>query len=394
MNIAILIPELAGGGAERTAQILGDYYVEQGDKVYYFLANTNEKQDYNVKGKIINTNIKTCVNYGYSDVQRMIRLLISSFEMRRCKRKYGIDVAISFMEEFNYINILSKGREKVITSIHSMLSVYEKIYTQNLLYKKSIISFFYPKSDILIVLSKISFNEMKSYYGVPATKMRIIPNMITKDLLVESEEREWTYGTKAVVCVGRLHPVKQQERIIRAFSYTCMKDPDARLIILGKGEQLQYLKRVCERCHIKEKVYFVGFTDVSYYLKYARAFVMASRAECFPNSILEAMYYGVPIVTTDSPGGCQEIVGKSGDMHKDDSIMFCKYGILTPAMPDEKLKVSTPLIEQELILGEAMLKVLTQDEIYEKYREQSLKRAEMYSIDRVIEKWNRIINRR
>ena len=38
MNIAILIPELGGGGAERVAQILGDYYVEKGNNVYYFIA--------------------------------------------------------------------------------------------------------------------------------------------------------------------------------------------------------------------------------------------------------------------------------------------------------------------------------------------------------------------
>ena len=36
MNIAILIPELGGGGAERVAQILGDYYVGQGEKGVLF----------------------------------------------------------------------------------------------------------------------------------------------------------------------------------------------------------------------------------------------------------------------------------------------------------------------------------------------------------------------
>lgn len=392
MNIAILIPELAGGGAERTSQIVGNYYAEHGNKVYYFLANTRERQDYSVLGKVIRTNIETCTSNRFNSLQKMVQLIKSSFEMRRWKRKYKIDVSISFMEEFNYINILSKGREKVITSIHSMLSAYEKMYTNNWLYKKWAVSFFYPKSDILVVMSRISFDEMKDYYRVPAKKMRIVPNMITNDLTLAPEEEQWGYGTKAVICVGRLHPVKQQERIIRAFSYTCMKEPDARLIILGKGEQLEYLKSVCERCHIVDKVSFAGFTNVSYYLKHARAFVMASKVECFPNSMLEAMYFGVPVITTDSPGGCQEIVGKSNRTGRIHSITFCKYGILTPVMPGERAKISGSLVEQEIILGEAMLKVLTEDEIYKKYREQSLKRAEAYSVDRVIEKWNHIVS--
>ena len=62
MNIAILIPELAGGGAERTSQIVGNYYAEHGNKVYYFLANTRERQDYSVLGKVIRTNIETCTS--------------------------------------------------------------------------------------------------------------------------------------------------------------------------------------------------------------------------------------------------------------------------------------------------------------------------------------------
>ena len=59
MNIAILIPELGGGGAERVAQILGNYYVKHNNKVYYFLADSTVKQDYPVEGKIIKTNIST-----------------------------------------------------------------------------------------------------------------------------------------------------------------------------------------------------------------------------------------------------------------------------------------------------------------------------------------------
>ena len=225
--------------------------------------------------------------------------------------------------------------------------------------------------------------------------MRVIPNMIMNDFSTKSEQEQWIYGEKVVVCMGRLHPVKQQERIIRAFSYTCKKEPDAILIILGKGEQLRYLKKVSESCHIEDRVFFMGFTnDISYYLRHARVFVMASKVECFPNSILEAMHFGLPVITTDSPGGCREIIGKTENTNKVDSIMFCKYGILTPAMPDEKLQESQPLIEQEIELGKAMLKVLTDDEIYENYRERSLKRAQIYSLDRVIRKWNCLINSR
>ena len=117
MNIGILIPELGGGGAERASQILGNYFIEGGNRVFYFLLDTNVKQEYLVRGEIIQTNIKSCMSKDISDIQRLFWLFKSSLQMRRLKHQYHIDVAISFMEEFNYINVLSKGREAVITRV-------------------------------------------------------------------------------------------------------------------------------------------------------------------------------------------------------------------------------------------------------------------------------------
>ena len=63
MNIGILIPELGGGGAERASQILGNYFIEGGNRVFYFLLDTNVKQEYLVRGEIIQTNIKRYQRY-------------------------------------------------------------------------------------------------------------------------------------------------------------------------------------------------------------------------------------------------------------------------------------------------------------------------------------------
>lgn len=390
MNIAILIPSLCGGGAERVAQRIGNYYVEQGYKVYYFLADINMKQDYPVKGKIVKTCIKSCMCEGLSNTQILVRLFQSSLEMRKLKTKYKIDVAISFMEEFNYLNILSKGKEKVITRVCTILSEREDL--KGILYKSSIVRLFYSMSDKVIVMSRYAMKDMHCHYGVPAKKLFKIPNFVT-DLNSSENAASWTYGTKAIVCIGRLEPVKQLERIIRAFSYVCRIEKDAKLIILGKGPQRRYLKSICEKFMIEDKVMFVGFTDnIQKYMTNARVFVMASKVEGFPNSMIEAMEYGVPVITTDSPGACCEIVGKPKNMGDIDSITFCKYGILTPDIPFRKLNLDSPLTEQEIILGKAMVKVIMEDVVYEKYKKQSLKRAEMYSLRRIIEKWNYIIN--
>ena len=339
-----------------------------------------------VKGEIIHTNIQSCMKVESRDVYRMMILFHSSLKIRKLKLQYKIDVAISFMEEFNYLNVLSKGKEKVITRVCTILSARKEL--NGLLYKKGIVRFFYSNSDRVVVMSQYALKDMHFYYHVPLKRLVKIPNPAT-GVKKHREEKPWIFGGKSVVCVGRLEPVKQQERIIRAFSVVCKKEPEARLIVLGKGAQKRYLEHVCEKLNITDYVVFVGFTnEVAYYLEHAKAFVMASKAEGFPNSMVEAMYYGVPVITTDSPGGCGEIVGKPNTVKDICSMMLCKYGILTPDMPYEKLKINSPLSEQEVILGTAMLRMLTENAVYEKYRKRSYERAEMFCLDKILRMWD------
>lgn len=391
MNIAMLIPTLAGGGAERVAQVLGDHYVDKGHRVYYFLGDTGVKADYKVKGEIIQTGIRGCL-FGFPNKAQIIgRLFWNSMKMRKLKKHYRINIAVSFMEEFNYLNILSKGNEKVITGVHAILSQCDEL--KGFLYNRNIVRFFYLKAECVVVVSNYALKDMHNHYGIPRNKMLMIPNP-AYNLRELGDAPLWTLGEKVIVCVGRLVPVKQHEKIIRAFAYTCRNEPNAKLLILGKGPQLSYLRHMSENCGIRGNVIFAGFVDnVWFYLKNARAFVMASQSEGFPNSMIEAMHYGVPVITTDSPGGCGEIVGKPKGTGKTNSVLYCKYGVLTPDIPYKKVKSSTPLLVQEILLGEAMQEMLMGNELYERYHRQSLKRAEMFSMDKVMKKWDSIMKK-
>lgn len=117
---------------------------------------------------------------------------------------------------------------------------------------------------------------------------------------------------------------------------------------------------------------------------------MASSVEGFPNSLLEAMSNGLPVITTDTPGGCGEIVGKRNIEKMNDDIRYCSFGILTPYMSGP-VQIDSHLTNEEYALARAMLNIVKDDSLHEKYSRRSLRRASMYSIKNIMPKWDKIL---
>ena len=384
MNIAILIPTLGMGGAERAAVSVGSYYHDRGDNVYYFLFANCGQAFFPVKGKIVRTHVffPFSANSYFENIREM---LFAAKTFKKLKMQYQIDVAISFMEGCNFINICSKRKEKVFVSVRTVLS--ERTECSGFIFDKRWIRGLYRHADRVIAVSEYVKNDLIEKYKLSDKKVVAIPNISVCHKSMDKHMIPWKHGGKAIVCVGRLDPVKQHERIIRAFSYVYEKQTEAKLIIVGDGKQRNYLTAVCQEMGLEKGVVFAGAaTDVGYYLRHARAFVMASRVEGFPNAMVEAMAYGVPIVTTDSPGGCGEIVGKEKDSNQ---IQYCEYGILTPrikGMPPRQKQ----LLREEELLGVGMLKLLESTELYQEYSEKAKKRAGDYSEEKIMALWDAI----
>ena len=159
-------------------------------------------------------------------------------------------------------------------------------------------------------------------------------------------------------------------------------------------EERKYLEKIAQRYKLEKAVILVGFKDnVSYYLKNSKVFVMASSAEGFPNSLIEAMANGIPVVTTNTPGACAEIVGKKGWDNVCNSIQYCKYGILTPYISGQTQMPGRGLIREEYLLGKAMLQVLEDKNIYDRYCRGSLKRASMFNLRKIMSKWDKLLGK-
>lgn len=381
MNIAILITSLSGGGAERVASIVGGYYSDRGHQVYYFLGDSKLKIQYDVKGEIINTGILN----SFSNVAvGSVSLVKSAHIMRRYKKKYQIDVAFSFMKEFNFINILSRRSERIICSECTIPSLRPEL--TSLLYKRYMTCLLYNMADRIIVKSAYSARELVEICGVRQSKLVKIPNPVILDRTSYTNQ-EWIYGDHTVICVGRHMEVKQQDIAIKAFSRTVEQVEDAKMIICGEGPQKQYLEKLIKALHLQDKVYLLGFQrDITYYYEHAKVFLLTSSNESFGNVILEAMAEGLPVISLNSPGGPPEILGCKKKMLS--TVEYAEYGIVTPLLHSHNGMRAT---RQERELGDIIAEVLVDNSLRSHYAKMSKKRVKHYDYEKIMKKWDELI---
>lgn len=111
--------------------------------------------------------------------------------------------------------------------------------------------------------------------------------------------------------VGRLAPVKNLAMMLKAFRSALTIRKDLRLWIVGDGSERGALESLARELDIGSEVTFWGQQlDVAPFFSAADVFVMSSRSEGLPMSLLQAMSVGLPAIVTDI-GGMAEAVGIS-----------------------------------------------------------------------------------
>lgn len=104
--------------------------------------------------------------------------------------------------------------------------------------------------------------------------------------------------TLDVITVARLAPIKRLHRLIEALAL--LRDRGhvrLRAAIVGDGPQMQTLQALAERLGVKDAVLFCGWKeDVESWVRRARVFILTSKSEGLPISLLEAMSCGVPAI--------------------------------------------------------------------------------------------------
>lgn len=164
---------------------------------------------------------------------------------------------------------------------------------------------FYKRFDKIICQSKDIQQDFVENYDLPEVKLKLINNPIGFDkptLKVETASSK----KLRLITVGRVEKVKGYERIIASLSLLKL---DFRYSIVGDGTLLPTIRDLVKYYKLEDKVLFEGHVkDALHLYEKADIYLHGSYFEGFPNTLLEACAFGIPIVTFDTPGGINEII--------------------------------------------------------------------------------------
>ena len=145
--------------------------------------------------------------------------------------------------------------------------------------------------------------------GVDSSKACRVPNIVEDDKInMQSKKHNPYYSDRPyIVCVSRLVQLKRLDDIIQAFAASPISTSIG-LVIVGSGPEKHRLISLAATLGISERVKFAGYTGKSIHdLKGVNSLCSASEYEGFSNSVLEAMFSDVPVITSYCSSDAREM---------------------------------------------------------------------------------------
>lgn len=143
-----------------------------------------------------------------------------------------------------------------------------------------------------VVVGDQSGRDLHHLYGIPERSIRTIHNGVP----VKRVDAVVLDHRPVIGCAARFEDQKQLDVLVEALAEL----PGTRLVLVGDGTRRADLEALAVRLDVAERVTFVGWVaDARPWISSFDVFVLPSREEAFPLTIVEAMFAGVPVVATD-----------------------------------------------------------------------------------------------
>ena len=216
------------------------------------------------------------------------------------------------------LKAITRSKTKIITrestSPLQMSKLQKSIFPFSI--KVKIKTFLYKYSDTIVANSVGTKNEINNL--LKKNKAITIENICDYSNLKIKKDKNFhpifDKQSYKLITVGRLNQTKRVDIIIKALKeISSSKNID--LIIVGEGPEKSKLMNLAKDINISEKVHFIGFSnEVHKWIINSDIYISASIVEGSPNSIIESVCLGTPVIAADCNHGPKEILdnGKIG----------------------------------------------------------------------------------
>ena len=361
-RLAIFLPSLNGGGAERVMVTLANAFAERGYVVDLVLASA--------EGPYLD-DVSRAVRVIDLHADRVIKAMLPLARYLRRERPQAL---LSALNHANVVAVLAHWLARVpcrlVASEHTTISV-ESARVRGLAAKAvyALVPWAYRRADAIVAVSRESATDLERFARLPAGSVQAIYNPFDLDrirrLAAEPLDHPWFAPGQlpVVLAIGRLTEPKDFPTLIRAFAALRARR-SARLLILGEGELRGELEALVQSCGLTpDDVQMPGFVVNPFaYLSRCAVFVLSSRWEGFGNVLVEAMACGAPVVSTDCPSGPREILEDG------------RWGRLVPVGDVEAL-------------AQAIIETLKSQEHYN-----AIDRVSLFDIDNALRNYIQVIN--
>lgn len=370
MKLLFFIHSLSCGGAERVTVTLANYWAVKGWEVT-IVTVTGEDRDFYPLHPAVRR-----IALGLDGASRgSLEGITNNWRRMRALRgvlvKEQPAIAIAFMPTANVLLSLAAvglgiptiGSERIHPPRMPLGELWERARR-----------YAYGRLTALVAQTTLSAEWLAENTSAKREQIAVIPNPVTLPLLVNEPRLTLADCKRDMGCarvllaVGRLDQQKGFDRLIDAFAQLAGQEPEWGLVILGEGGQRAALEEQCRASGLESRVRLPGAVgNVGECYQAADLYVMTSRFEGFPNTLLEALAHGLPAVAVDCETGPREIL-----RHEEDGLLV-------------------PQDDSAALLG-ALKRLMADDGLRVHFSERAVEARQRFAVERVAEMWEELFS--
>ena len=406
-KIMLLIPNLGLGGAQR---VFHDHSIELSKhySVTEIVFNLDSSNVYAGQNQIKSLDVAG----GGNTVEKLRNFYRRVERLKKLKRELGIEVSISHLEGADYVNLLSKGTDKIVLCVHG-----SKLHDRNIngglgwLRRQLFIPWLYRRATAIVAVSSGIRDELVNNLGLPADKVQVINNFFDTAAISQQAANEppapyseILANYPVIATAGRFAPEKNLLALLEVFAQVRQRLPQCKLLLIGQGKQYQPLLDRCQALgltvylpeHSPEQahdaaVLFTGFqSNPHMFIARATLFVLPSLNEGFPMALGEAMVCGRPVAAADCPTGPREMLapGTNNPLPALRNAEPAVYGVLLPIINDP----ATYLADVS-VWAESLVQLIEDSVERDRLSQKASERMQDFSRQRIANQWLQLVEK-